>query len=534
MVVEHPLIRDEAIQERDYQKRIADACIQSSTLVILPTGTGKTVVALLTIADILQERGGKVLFLAPTKPLVEQNAAFLKQNLLGKSVTLMSGEKNPKQREGEWKENDVIVSTPQVIANDLKNQRIGLEEVSLMIFDEGHRSVGKYAYVPIAAAYQRRGGLILALTASPGGNKRRIQQVCKNLGVHNIEVRSERDPDLAEHIHEIEMSWIEIEVPQNLARVTSVLQPLFDSGINQLINMGFMSSKRPPTIGYLVELNNMLRAQLRSRKKKGYIFRALSLQAMAIKVGHALELAETQGVSSLMSYFEKLRLEAESKSGSKASRMIVSSTEFREAEEMLQGMKDEHPKVPKLIEVVREQLVNNPDSKIMVFTNYRDSCEMVLNYLSELKEARVGKLVGQSCRFGDMGLKQREQVEVLSRLKEGGLNVVVATCVGEEGLDVANTDLVIFYEPVPSEIRKIQRQGRTGRRRPGKVVILVTKGTRDEASLETSTRKEKAMVRQVVRLKKEFDKKRAKTSEGGRVSRLPSKGALDTLAEAIG
>ncbi len=530
MLVKHPLIKDDAIQEREYQKKVADACVRSSTLVILPTGTGKTVVALLAIAEVLQQRGGRILFLAPTKPLVEQHAAFLKQNLVGKNVTLMTGEKSPRQRVSDWAGSDVIVSTPQVIANDLKNQRIVLDEISLMVFDESHRSVGKYAYVPIAKAYRRQGGLVLGMTASPGGSKKRIQQVCRNLGVKNIEIRREDDPDLAGHIHEIKMSLVEIEVPDEIAKLISALHPLLESCVNQLTNMGFMSQRRPPTIGYLVELGNTLRAQLRTRKNKGYIFRALSLQATTLKVGHALELAETQGVAAIDSYFNKLQEEAKAKNGSKASRSIVSSPEFAEASAMLQGIRDEHPKIPKLIEIVSAQLTNKPDSKIMIFTNYRDSCEMVIKHLTDLPQVRVTKLVGQSCRFGDLGLKQKEQVQVLDRLKDGELNVLVATCVGEEGLDVANTDLVIFYEPVASEIRKIQRQGRTGRTRPGGVIMLVTKGTRDEASLRTSFRKEKAMLRQVEKLKREYDEKRGKAlrKEG---SRIPSSIFQQDLAE---
>jgi ERCC4-related helicase len=86
-------------------------------------GLGKTVVALLVIAEVLNRKKGKVLFLAPTKPLVEQHAAFLGQNLLNNKIALMTGEKKPKERQELWASNEVIVSTPQVIANDLKKTR---------------------------------------------------------------------------------------------------------------------------------------------------------------------------------------------------------------------------------------------------------------------------------------------------------------------------------------------------------------------------------------------------------------------------
>jgi Fanconi anemia group M protein len=111
-------------------------------------------------------------------------------------------------------------------------------------------------------------------------------------------------------------------------------------------------------------------------------------------------------------------------------------------------------------------------------------------------------------------LKQKEQVSVLEKFRRGEYNVVVATSVGEEGLDVASTDLVVFYEPVPSEIRTIQRRGRTGRRSPGRVVILITRGTIDEAYLYSSQKKETAMRRRLYRMgEKTAEKKAPEESE---------------------
>ena len=144
MFVTHTFIKKDSIEEREYQRTLAHACLNSPTLVVLPTGLGKTVVALRVIAEVLHHRKGKVLFLAPTKPLVEQHAAFLGQNLLDKKVAMMTGEKKPKEREELWAANNVIVSTPQVIANDLKNKRIDLAGFGLVIVDEAHRGVGKY------------------------------------------------------------------------------------------------------------------------------------------------------------------------------------------------------------------------------------------------------------------------------------------------------------------------------------------------------------------------------------------------------
>jgi Fanconi anemia group M protein len=98
-------------------------------------------------------------------------------------------------------------------------------------------------------------------------------------------------------------------------------------------------------------------------------------------------------------------------------------------------------------------------------------------------------------------------VEIIEKFSKGEFNVLVATSVAEEGLDIPSTDLVVFYEPVPSEIRTIQRRGRTGRRRPGRVVVLVTKDTRDEIYYYSARRKEKRMHQELERLRRELKQK---------------------------
>src|SRR5713226_4003035 len=124
VAVTHELLRRGAVEERAYQVSIAQACLERSTLVVLPTGMGKTVIAALVIAEVLRRKGGKVLFLAPTKPLVEQHAAYLRDVLLAGEVAAFTGEKPPEDREYEWRTGKVVCSTPQVIENDLRNERI--------------------------------------------------------------------------------------------------------------------------------------------------------------------------------------------------------------------------------------------------------------------------------------------------------------------------------------------------------------------------------------------------------------------------
>jgi Fanconi anemia group M protein len=154
----------------------------------------------------------------------------------------------------------------------------------------------------------------------------------------------------------------------------------------------------------------------------------------------------------------------------------------------------EHPKLELARKTVSKELEGNPDSRAIVFTNYRDTAEIVANALSGVPGIVPIRFVGQTSRHKDKGLTQKQQVEILDKFRAGEYNVLVATSVAEEGLDIPSTDLVLFYEPIPSEIRSIQRKGRTGRQHKGRVVVLVTKGTRDEAYYWSSKNKEKRML----------------------------------------
>ena len=506
--VEHTLITKGTVEEREYQTSLSSIASKESTLIVLPTGMGKTVIALRVIAEVLSKKGGKALFLAPTKPLVEQHACFLREHLVGKKVAVMTGEVAPEERELLWLENDVIASTPQVVANDIKTERTSLQKVKLVIFDEAHRAVGNYAYVSVAAEYRQFPGLVLGMTASPGSSGSRIKEVCKNLGIERIEMRSESDPDVVKYVHDIQMDWVEVEVPLEMKRIIFVLRNLYDEYVSKLTKFGVVDRKRPMTRKYLLEIGNALQARSRGGEKHRNLFQAMSLQAMAIKVDHALEMAETQGATALRNYLRGLQEEATSDEGSKASRTIAASAQFIKIQEMLLTLKVEHPKLAKVMTIASWQVHEKPDSRVIVFTHFRDTADLMAAKLATVDGIRVVKLVGQSSHSGEKGLRQKEQVGVLDRFRSGEFNTLVATSVGEEGLDVASTDLVIFYEPVPSEIRAIQRRGRTGRKRAGRVVVLITKGTRDEAYAYASLNKEKSMKRGLAQLQRSMDREK--------------------------
>ena len=345
MYFEHPLIKRQCVQLRDYQVELARRAARTSTLLVLPTGLGKTVVAAMVIAHVLQDKGGKVLFLAPTRPLVEQHHRSLENMMEGRSIGMMTGEVDPLERELIFLEKDIIISTPQVVANDLKNGRLDLRDVKLIVFDEAHRAVGNYAYVPVAKAYMEYDGLVLSMTASPGSEKAKVQEVCANLNIKDIEVRTDRDPDVAKYVQTIRMDWVEVELPPEMKALSKSMHALYEQYLKELVDLGVVDKDRVLNKRYLIEMAAVWQARLKAGEKTRALYKAISAQAKAVKVEHALDLVETQGMSALRAYLERLQEEASSDAGSKASRDIVSSEHFQRILDQARAVKAEHPKL---------------------------------------------------------------------------------------------------------------------------------------------------------------------------------------------
>ncbi len=502
--IEHPLIREGTVEKRLFQLDLAVSALSESTLVVLPTGLGKTVVALLVMLVRLDR--GKVLFMAPTRPLVEQHTSFLKKILVAPSeVVQFTGENPPERRMEMWDEARIIVSTPQVIENDLLSRRINLKDVSCVIFDEAHRAVGNYAYVYIAQRYEKEGHdrLVLGITASPGSSAEKIEEVCSNLRISRVEAKTDQDPDVVPFVQQTEVEVVKVTVPKEILQLRNLLEEVLEPRIEALSRLappggGTTKQLQRASKKELLDMQKRLRTSI-AREPTPSLYQAVSVLAEVLKLRHAVELAETQGMESLAKYLERLDMEARSRGGSKAAKRIAEDSLFREAVYTLERLDVDHPKLMAVKDLVEEQLKTKDDSLIMVFTNYRDTATSVLEFLEGSGEdlIRPVRFVGQASRVSDAGLTQKQQTEILQQFREGTYNVLIATSVGEEGIDIPATDMVLFYEPVPSEIRSIQRKGRTGRTRAGKVVVLVASGTKDETYRWISDRKEKNMHKQI-------------------------------------
>jgi len=500
--ISHPLIKPDSLGSREYQLSIAMKALDANTMVILPTGLGKTAVALLVAASRLYNEKGKVLVLAPTKPLVEQHLRYFGKYLVlpaeGKPAespfVMFTGEAPPAERSAEWERATVILATPQVIKNDLIAGRYTLADVTLMVVDECHRAVGNYAYVFLAQRYLSSADkpLLLAMTASPGGFQEKVQEVCANLGIGHVETRTENDPDVRPYVFERELEYIDIELPPDLKSAIAVINGLIENRLGLLASLHFTVPKREKlTMKALSAINAQIQQRIQNRDPAGY--QAASVYAECMKLKHAVTLAESQGSEVLKGYLAKLIAEGTGPGGSKASQRLAADPSFRDLSERSAGWTAElHPKPGIALGLVREQLESHPDSRIIIFATYRDTVQLLVDFLSA-HGIPCERFVGQAAKDAEKGLSQKKQIAALSRFREGEFRVLIATSVGEEGLDVPSTDLVIFYEAVPSEIRSIQRKGRTGRHGAGRVVVLVTKGTSDEVFRHVSAAKEKMM-----------------------------------------
>ena len=500
--ISHPLIRPESIESREYQLSIAMRALDGNTMVILPTGLGKTAVALIVAASRIYNEGGRVLMLAPTKPLVEQHLRYFEKYLVAKSpegpevspFVMFTGEAPPAERTADWNRASVIFATPQVIKNDLIAGRYTLADVTLLVVDECHRAVGNYAYVFLAQRYLASADkpLLLAMTASPGGVQEKVQDVCANLGIEHVETRTENDADVRPYVYERELDYISIDLPPDLKAAIQTINGLIEDRLALLASMNFTVPKREKlSMRELNGINAQIQQRIQNRDSAAYA--AASIYAELMKLRHAVTLAESQGSEVLKGYLAKLVAEGTGAGGSKASQRLAQDTSFRELFNQSTGWTRElHPKPDVALRLVQEQMEASPDSRIIIFATYRDTVQLLVDHLA--KHGIVSeRFVGQATKDTEKGLSQKKQIAALTRFREGEFKVLVATSVGEEGLDVPSTDLVIFYEAVPSEIRSIQRRGRTGRSGAGRVVVLVTKGTADEVYRHVSASKEKMM-----------------------------------------
>ncbi len=513
--IEHPLIKKDSIESRLYQQVLAgDVLKKGNTMVVAPTALGKTIVAILVAADRLQKvKNSKVLILAPSKPLAIQHEDSFRE-FLTLPCTSITGAVKTDERVKRWEESRIISATPQTVESDLLNGRYDLSSVSLIVFDECHHGVGSYSYVYLASRYVKESNynLILGLTASPGSDKSKINEVCKNLYIQNIVVKTENDRDVKPYFNPVEIDWVRIKMSSELERINSSLEKALKLRLKTLKNMGVLKTVSVTKVDVLKARGRIQGEIARSTNPNKDLFHAISILSAVINIQHAQELVETQGVHPFNKYIKRLR-----KKQTKASKSLMNDPNFSKAIRLAGSAEKhgwEHPKLKTLAEILKKELGDDDGQttlqttrysekkdektpKIIVFTQFRDTLEMIHEKL-EKEGIKSVKFFGQATKDGEKGLTQKQQKEIIKAFKMGEYDVLISTSVAEEGIDIPAVDLVVLYEPVPSEVRMIQRRGRTGRKRTGRVKVLITNGTRDEGYYWSSVRKEDNMKNQLI------------------------------------
>lgn len=512
--IDHPLIKSNAIEARLYQQVLAaDVLKKGNTMIVAPTALGKTIVATLVAADRLEKvKNSKILVLAPSKPLAIQHESTFKE-FLTVPCSSITGAVKTDERVKRWEESQIICATPQTVESDLLKGRYSLKDVSLVVFDECHHGVGSYSYVYLASRYVKESkfNLILGLTASPGSDKEKIKEVCDNLYIQSIVVKTEEDNDVRPYFNPVAIDWVRVKMSSELEKIKTHVDKALKIRLKGLKNMGVIRTVSVNKLDILKARGRVQSAIARSVNPKKECFQAISILSAVINIQHSQELIETQEVVTFNKYVARLR-----KKKTKAAKSLIQDPNFgkaiylaREAEK--HGL--EHPKLKKVTDIIKKELGQNgqtklqsdryvkdadqKSSKIMVFTQYRDSLEMIHQKL-EKEGIKSAKFFGQASRDGEKGLTQKEQKEIIKAFKIGEYDVLLSTSVAEEGIDIPAVDLVILYEPVPSEVRMIQRRGRTGRKRSGRVKVLITNGTRDEGYYWASVNKERRMKHQLI------------------------------------
>ena len=466
-------------------------------------------VAALAIAEILHRRGGRAVYLAPTRPLVVQAGRFLQRVLAVEPIVFCTGRTPPDRRAELWKAAKVYVSTPQSLQNDVLRGAISLSNVSILVLDEAHRAVGEYPYVYIVqrTLSENPAARVLGLTASPGEDKARILTVLRNLGGARLEFRSWNHPSVRPYVARLRLEWRVLNFPPELKQVHELLKSYVRFLLEQLQGLGLFTEVRSVeelSLRRILEAREEL-LQHQGEQSLREVRRALLL---AIEGVTALQRFEAGELPALLDFLRSCEERAQTRRG--AVYRFMSDVRIRAAytlarELAARGIKG--PKTEALRAIVKE-IVSRGRGRVLVFTGFRAVARTLDQELRQLPGVRSAVLIGQAARPGEPGLSQKQQVAVLDKFRSGEVNILVATQVGEEGLDVAECDWVIFFDSPLSARRYIQRRGRTARRRMGTVVCLVVRGTRDERLYYRAIRRERRMWRLLKEISKGLQQQR--------------------------
>lgn len=488
---------------RDYQFSIVRNGLFNNTLVALPTGLGKTFIAATVMLNYYRwTKDAKIIFVAPTKPLASQQveACLNVAGIPRSDATLLTGEIAPSLREGEWEKRRLFFMTPQTLQNDLSKGYADPKSVVLLVIDEAHRATGDYAYVKVVEFLRRfnQSFRVLALTATPGSTVEGVQEVIDSLGISTIEIRTEESIDIRQYVHAREVDQVVLEASDEMQQIQDLFSKTLRPLCNKLSQVNKWLARDPMTLT-VMGLREAQRQWFLGAGKhanqgtKGMIMAVFTiLQSLA----HAIKLLNFHGIAPFYHKMLDFRsdVEEQGSKGSKYKKQVIGDENFQEMMDTIDKWQRldgfiGHPKLSYLCENLLNHFMDAANvssarvtsTRAIVFSEYRDSAEEIVRTLNKHKPMiKASIFVGQADSKRSEGMKQKQQIETIERFRNGDFNVLVATSIGEEGLDIGQVDLIICYDASASPIRMLQRMGRTGRKRAGNITLLLMKGKEED------------------------------------------------------
>ncbi len=519
------------IEARLYMLQVVKECIKSNSFVCVATGLGKTYIELLIALYFLKYRSciKKILILAPTKPLCEQHKHKAEEVFVGISIAVLTGNVSQNKRKGIWDSNQIIIATPQTIFREIKkNSGIGnSKDIQLVIFDEVHNMTGHYDYVNLANIYSEHEEIrLLGFTASIDSDHRKLDELLQYLKLKysNVIVKTENSPDVAPYTYKKNIRAVKI------TRQADALREYLRGIVNKefLVTLESMKSKlrylesekySPMTSlekslyingdGLIVGINikkfdeliKMLSQIREIEHDKSICSLAMRDWGLLVLFHTAINMLD-KGLYEFSAFLERKYFEKINKKPSQTSfkeNKVIKESIKKLCEAHLWNSKMEHPlkydpmitpynwypiykdaKLKKLEDVIRM----NMSSQILIFVHYRDTLDKVIKYLRTVfPEKKIDQFIGQSNKLNGRGMTQKKQAEILNQYTNGEIDILVATSIGEQGLNFPSVDAVFFYEPITDPRRVIQRIGRTGRYRDGDIFILAYCGKNEKEEL---------------------------------------------------
>lgn len=559
------------LETRDYQLDIVQKSLFENLLCAIPTGLGKTFIASTVMLNYFKwVKEMKIIFMAPTKPLVAQQIkAFVQLSGISMAYTDIMLDRVKRNRKAIWDSKRILFTTPQVVENDLKSGILDPNMVALLIIDEAHRARGNYAYTNVVKFLNRFNPSfrVLALTATPGLDIESIQSVVENLNISRIEIRTERDPDISKYIKAKIIDKLDCEPTNEISQIIEYICEAIRPVLEKANESGIYDITDPSKINHFVAMEKSQKVIKNPTIPEGLKWSYYFILQLLGTVGQFFRRLNIYGVKTFYSYFLEKYTEFTTKYGSKKSTNKLAAQFYYDeniiklkkyVENLIESDKHKalidkthiegifsHMKfrylVNELISFFSSERNNSSlsSSSCIIFTEFRESALEIVRvlgnanktldrdrirphifigqskekdkfdqqtYLDKIKPKRKKKgspeieekkstgikgkksdlsgrpadRIGSSENAQLKGMNQKVQKELIENFKSGEYNVLVATSIGEEGLDIGEVDLIICFDSTQSPIKNIQRMGRTGRKRDGKVLLLFSSNERQK------------------------------------------------------